>query len=442
MATGELTRLQRITYRVWLTVGLVLLGAALLWVLARPLAVVVPPLLVALIIVYLLNPIVSGLNRIKIPRLIGTLVALALFIGALFGLGAAVGPPLTEQVGTFADELPELGQQLTDNANEWLAGVGIDVGVDAIDPAAAAEEAQEFLADPESRGALFQLLGGLSGLATGVVTLGLAIVVGPFIAAYLLWDLPRVRRWVQGLLPPSHRAEVNKVGRQLSEVVGGYIRGQLIVAAYVGIATSIGLAIVGLPFWLVLGVVAGVTNLVPLVGPFIAGALGVGIALLTDGVGLALVVVAVMTIVQQGDNQIVSPLVMGRTVRLHPLVVLLALLVAGTLYGIFGLIVAVPIVAAANVLAGHFWRTRVPWARGEAASRSAGSDDATPDDATPDDAAPDDAPPGEWSTPAEAPAGPSPGEAAPIEHGAPGGTDAGEVPARPPVTRTRSTPPQ
>ncbi|MFO8075801.1 MAG: AI-2E family transporter, partial [Egibacteraceae bacterium] len=111
-----------------------------------------------------------------------------------------------------------------------------------------------------------------------------------------------------------------------------------------------------------LGVAAGVSNLVPFIGPFIAGVLGVLVALFTDGVGLAILVVVVMVVVQQGDSQLVSPLVMGKTVRLHPLVVLLALLVAGTLYGIFGLLVAVPLVAGANVLLSHLWRTRVPWA--------------------------------------------------------------------------------
>ena len=371
MATGELTRLQRVTYRVWLAVGVVLLGIGLFWVLARPLAVVVPPLLVALLLVYLLNPIVSGLHRLKIPRLLGTLIAFAALVGLLVGLGALVGPPLAEQLRSFGDELPELGEQLTENITGWLGGVGIQVDVAAIDMAAAAEEAQDFLTDPDTREMLLGLLGGLSGLATGVVTVALAIIVGPFIAAYLLWDMPRVRRWAQRLIPPQHRDEVNHVGRRLSLVVGGYIRGQILVATYVGVASAIGLALVGLPFWLVLGFIAGITNLVPLIGPFIAGALGAGIALITDGVGLALVVIAVMVIVQQSESQIVAPLVMGRTVRLHPLVVLLALLVAGTLYGLFGLIVAVPIVAAANVLVGHLWSTRVPWA-GEEVERPVG----------------------------------------------------------------------
>jgi predicted PurR-regulated permease PerM len=111
-------------------------------------------------------------------------------------------------------------------------------------------------------------------------------------------------------------------------------------------------------------VTAGLANLIPLLGPLVAGALGVSIALVTDGVGLAVFVLVVMIVVQQLDNQLVSPLVMGRNVQVHPLVVLLALAIAGTVYGFLGLLMAVPAVAAGNVLVRHFWQTRVSWARG------------------------------------------------------------------------------
>ena len=363
MAETQLTRLQRVTYRVWLSVGLLVLGTVALIVLARPLAVLIPPSLVALLLVYLLNPVVSWLHGYGMPRLAGTLLSFLLFFGSITVFIRLLGPALVEQFVSFAEVAPELSEEFIEQINTWLTDLGVDFEVGGqFDPALAADQVQAFLADAEARGAFLTFLGGLSGLAAGLFTIGLAFVAGPFIAAYLLWDLPRVGQWLYRLIPPEHRDEVVDVARRLSSVVGGFIRGQLIIAAYVGIATSIGLALIGLPFWLVLGLIAGITNLVPFIGPFIAGALGVLVALFSDGVGLALLVLIVVTIVQQGDNQIVSPLVMGRTVRLHPLVVLLALLVAGTLYGIFGLLVAVPLVAGANVLLSHLWRTRVPWA--------------------------------------------------------------------------------
>jgi putative heme transporter len=89
----------------------------------------------------------------------------------------------------------------------------------------------------------------------------------------------------------------------------------------------------------------------------------VGVALVSDGVGKAVLVVVVMTIIQQIDSHVLSPIVVGHTVRVHPLVVLFALLIAGTTYGIFGMLVAVPLVAAAKVVGMHLWQTRVPWAQ-------------------------------------------------------------------------------
>ncbi|MFO8075647.1 MAG: hypothetical protein R6T85_05970, partial [Egibacteraceae bacterium] len=91
MSAPELTRLQRVTYRVWLAVGLLVLGAVAFYVLARPFAVLVPPLLVALLLVYLLNPVVSGFRRLGIPRLLGTLISFALFFGSIVGIGALLG---------------------------------------------------------------------------------------------------------------------------------------------------------------------------------------------------------------------------------------------------------------------------------------------------------------------------------------------------------------
>lgn len=353
---------QRAAYRVWLAVG----AAALVWiawrVLMRPLAVVIPPLLLATVIVYLLAPIVAGLERRGLPRWAGALAAYLSGIVVLGLIGAVLVPLLTEQLQTFSERLPDLLADLGQDLDRRLAPLGIDVPIgDSIDGSALQanlEQAVQGGALPTIAG----VLGGLSGLALGLLQIVIVFTLGPVSAFYVLVALPRLRRWVHRLIPPQHRAEAAEVGSKLHLVVGGFIRGQLLVALFVGLATSIGLAALGLPFWLLVGVTAGITNLIPLLGPFVAGALGMSIALVTEGVGLAALVVVVMVVVQQLDNQLISPLVMGRNVHVHPLVVLLALVIAGTVYGLLGLLVAVPSVAAVSVLVRHFWETRVPWA--------------------------------------------------------------------------------
>lgn len=359
-ATGPV---QRAAYRVWLAVGALVLVWIAWRVLARPLAVVIPPLLLTTVIVYLLAPLVAAFERRGVPRWLGALLA---YLGALLSLAAIVAlltPMLTEQFRTFVDNLPQLLAKLGDDLDRRLAPLGIDMPVgDTIDASALQANIERAL-ERGGVAAFAGVLGGLSGLALGLMQVVIVFTLGPVMGFYVLVDLPRLGRWLRSLIPPQHRAEAIEVGSKLHHVVGGFIRGQLLVALFVGMAASIGLAVVGLPFWLLIGVTAGLTNMIPLLGPFVAGALGVTIALVSDGLGLAALVLLVMVVVQQLDNQLVSPLVMGRNVQVHPLVVLLALVIAGTVYGLIGLLIAVPSVAAGNVLVSHYWETRVPWAR-------------------------------------------------------------------------------
>ncbi|HWH32373.1 MAG TPA: AI-2E family transporter [Egibacteraceae bacterium] len=362
----ERTILQRANTAVWLAVGSLLLLVGLFWLLREPVGVLLPPILLAMLIVYVLNPLVMWLERRGIARWAGVGIAyltMALTIGVLV---AVLSPLLAEQVRNFANDLPQLGNRLVSGVNDLLARLGANVRVsESLSGDRISEEVERFLSDERNREAVLALLGGISGVAMGLVHLLVVFIAGPFVAFYVLVDLPRLGRWAHGALPPRHRDEADVLARKLAVVVGGYVRGQLLVATFVGMATSIGLWAIGLRFWLLVGILAGVTNLVPLIGPFVGGLVGVTIALVTEGPALALLVVLVVTVVQQLDGHVVSPLVVGRNVQLHPLAVLLALLVAGTLYGIFGMLVAIPLVAAVNVVIVHFWRTRVPWLRAE-----------------------------------------------------------------------------
>ncbi len=182
-------------------------------------------------------------------------------------------------------------------------------------------------------------------------------MLAPIIAVYLLVDLPHVRKVFRSLVPLRARGDAMVVVRRLSTAIGGYFRGQLAVAAVVGVMSSIGMLIIDLPFWLIVGMIAGVFNMIPLIGPYIGAVPGIIIAVTTGGgVSKAIWVAVVMTIVQQIDNHFISPIVMQRAVKLHPAVVMLALLAGGTLGGFFGLLLAVPATAVVKIIVGHAWR--------------------------------------------------------------------------------------
>jgi len=186
-------------------------------------------------------------------------------------------------------------------------------------------------------------------------------VIGLIVAFYLLVDLPRLRRGALAMVPPRHRADLEELSGRVGRAVGGFFRGQILVALFVGIASSIALKLVGLPFWLLVGMIAGLFNLVPLIGPWIAGAVAVVIALLNGDLSMAIWAAVALALVQQVDNHLISPNVMSRTVQIHPVVVILALLLGATFYGILGMLVAVPLIAAAKICFMYLWVRHVDY---------------------------------------------------------------------------------
>ncbi|VAW09008.1 hypothetical protein MNBD_ACTINO01-1799 [hydrothermal vent metagenome] len=127
----------------------------------------------------------------------------------------------------------------------------------------------------------------------------------------------------------------------------------------VGLMLSLGYRVIGLEFWLLIGLIGGLLNIVPFLGPWIGGILGVLVAISTGDVPTAVWAVVVAVAVQQIDNNFVSPTVLRATVRLHPAVTLGALVLGGAFAGIWGVIIAVPLTATVKILVGHWWRTRV-----------------------------------------------------------------------------------
>ena len=184
-------------------------------------------------------------------------------------------------------------------------------------------------------------------------------ILAPLLALYILIDLPQLQRDALNLVPRSHRDEFADLGSKIGRAVGGFFRGQLFVALMVGVMSSVGFWIIGLPFWLVIGAIAGFTNLIPLVGPFIGGGLGLIVGIVTEGPALGFGAAFVALVVQQIDNHVISPNVMKRTVQIHPATVMLSLLAGGTLAGFWGVLLGVPAVAVVKLLLAHFWTTRV-----------------------------------------------------------------------------------
>ena len=344
-------RLARVGRTAWWLVGVVFV-VGLVGVVAWVFRVIFPPLILAGALVFLLNPIVNRLERRGLPRLLGTLAAFGVVLLLFAGVGAIVYPLVASQ----ADELSERGPELREDAEDWLN----DLSKQSEDDdwpfhVPSVKELEDQAAAPEDQdvGEQFETL---REYALRVFHVGIIFVIGPFLAFYLLVDLPDVRKRVEELIPDRSRAEVAFMAHRLNAAIGGFFRGQLAVAFIVGVMASIGLWIIGLPLWLVIGMIAGLFNMIPLIGPWVGAVPGIVVALATKDVKTAILVAVVMVVVQQIDNHFITPTVMRRAVQLHPAAVVLALLAWGTIGGFFGLLLAVPLTATLKIVGGHLWR--------------------------------------------------------------------------------------
>jgi predicted PurR-regulated permease PerM len=342
----------------WAGIGVLVLGFIVLRYVLYPIRILFPPLAVALILVYLLNPIVSLLAR-RMPRIVAALITYVVAL-SLVGMGLSyLIPIVAEQVTGFAKSLPGL----LDRFLETLDSVAqrFNFRLDA-----------EAALGAEGQRAVLNYLGSLLSLTRGVFHFVLVVILGPILAFYLLVDLPKMQRGVVAMVPQRRRAGFLSVMEKLSRAVGGFFRGQLLVSLFVGIASAIVLWTVGLPYWAVVGLITGLFNLIPLIGPWIGGIIAAFIAFtagaptggllhLEPGWPLAIGSGIGLLIVQQIDNHIMSPNIVARTVKLHPVTVMLALLAGGTLLGLWGMLLAVPAVAGAKILLLHQWDTRLSW---------------------------------------------------------------------------------
>jgi predicted PurR-regulated permease PerM len=187
----------------------------------------------------------------------------------------------------------------------------------------------------------------------------LIFVLAPILALYLLIDLPRLQASFVAALPPRHREEWLMLLGRCGQAVSAFFRGQLLVALIVAILSSVLLSIAKIPFSVPIGLIAGLTNIIPFVGPFIGGGIAVIVGAITGGADKALLAAAAMLTVQQIDNHLISPNIMGRAVRLHPVSIILALLGGGALAGVFGMLLAVPTLAVAKIVVMHYYSKHV-----------------------------------------------------------------------------------
>lgn len=350
-------RLRQGALVVWIAVGVVALGWVFL-IIGGAIRVIWLPLAFAAGLVFILEPLVRMFERLRIHRLVGSILSLLVLVAVIVAIGGLVWPTVQAQGTQLIVQLPDIYVSVVD----WLRDAAIALGLN-IDDLLSQEAIETWLRDPANQATIQELLFGF-GAGAGVVLRGVAetiavVVLAPVLAIYLLIDLDRFKRQALELTPPRQRDEVAYVSGEVATALGSFVRGQLLVALIVGVLSSIGMWLIDLPFWLIIGIVAGFLNLIPFLGPIVGGALAALVALLNGDPWQAVWAVVIMTAVQQVDNHLITPMVQRARVHLSPLVIVLALIIGGALAGLLGVLVAIPATAAIRIVVGHLWRTRV-----------------------------------------------------------------------------------
>ena len=317
----------------------------------------------SVVVAYVLLPVARLLERAMpwrhghpdLSRGIAVSIIFVVLLGVLAGLLALVIPPTVEQGRKFAEESPQFFQSARVTVEGWMVRYTEQV-------------------PPDIRTKIEETLSGASGMVTaaasnvatktlGVVSSSFAVILGlataPMLVFYLMKDSSAIRGSMSAPFPQGLRPFLEDSLDIVDRTIGAYIRGQLILGVVVGTVVTVGLLLLGVPFAFVLGMIAALTELVPVIGPWIGGAAGVLVTLATAPDKLPWVILLYLG-VQIVENVLLVPRIQGDTLRLHPIAVIMVIVIASNYFGLWGIILGPPLVSLARDLVVYFakeWST-------------------------------------------------------------------------------------
>lgn len=312
---------------------------------------IVAPIIVSIILYYLFNPLVNLMERYNISRLWGVIILFLVIIGVIALAINLLIPVIGAQFKSFGNNFP----YYVDKVNKFIDSVTkyslisnfygqIQDQLDSL-----AKKLPSMVSD------YFNGFGSkVKNFAEALVNVGVVIATTPFVLFFMLKDGHRFKEFSTNLMPPKFRKDFHDLLDKMSLQVGSYIQGQIIVSFCIGILLFIGYSIIGLDYSLILASIAAVTSVVPYIGPTIAISPAIIIALITSPIML-LKLVIVWTAVQFIEGHFISPNIMGKTLKNHPLTIIFILLSAGNLLGVVGVILGIPAYAILKVLVSHLY---------------------------------------------------------------------------------------
>lgn len=307
------------------------------------------PFVAGLALAYLLDPLADRLERIGLSRLWSTIVILVSFVLVTALLIVLIAPVLGDQLAGFIERLPDNVRRLQElvaaQNQKWLEGLmGQGIG-----------QLKSSLGTVVSKGAEWAtaFLGSLWTGGQALLSVLSLLVVTPVVAFYMLIDWDRMVAAIDDAAPIRHKRTIRELAREMDDSIAGFVRGQALVCVILGTFYAVALSIVGLNFGLVIGLGAGLIGFIPYVGSVAGLLVSVGVAIVQfwPDWTMVIIVLGIFVAGQFVEGNILQPRLVGRSVGLHPVWLMFALVAFGYLMGFVGLLVAVPLAAAVGVLA-------------------------------------------------------------------------------------------
>ena len=303
-------------------------------------------LLVATFLAVAIAPAVNYLNRRRVPRWLAILLVYLSIFAAIFGIGLLIVPPLVTGVEDLSTNLPGYVDDLRHNETFRKYDDKYDITKNLT------KQAKDL---PSKLG---DAAGTLRDVTVGVFSSFIQLFSILVIAFFLVRDGDRLLDFAFRQLSPGAERRVRGIATDISDAIVGYVFGNFAISVLAGLVTYVTLLIIGVPFALPLAILFGFFDLVPLVGATLGGIL-VGIVVAFNNFPVGVIVwAAVLILYQQVENNMIQPFVYGRAVQLHPLIVILAILVGGSLLGVLGALMAIPAAAAVQAVVRDAWRIR------------------------------------------------------------------------------------
>ncbi|SFS73384.1 AI-2E family transporter [Paenibacillus sp. 453mf] len=312
---------------------------------------IILPIILTGVVYYLLNPIVDILERRRVKRVYSILILYLLIAAIITIVVLAVIPVVRQQITDLVRNFPVYYENVVLQFEQfigtgYLTQVEQTLRINFNDIVGSLSERVSTIVDSTVTG-----IGGFLGVLTETV---LAIITVPFILFYLLKDGKKLPSYLLSFLPTNIRGSTSRVLSESNHQISSYIRGQIIVSFCIGVLLYIGYIIIGLDYALILAVIAACTAIVPYLGPAIAITPALIVAAVTSPIML-LKMIAVWTIVQLVEGKFISPQIMGKSLKVHPITIIFVILTAGNLFGVVGILLAVPGYAVLKVVFTHLF---------------------------------------------------------------------------------------